>query len=87
MSHSFFFGVQVTLVVWVGSDFDRYVFYNLQSVSFQSHAFHWVVGQQAHFVDTDFTQNLSTYSVVAFVGLMAQADVASTVSIPSSCNL
>ena len=26
-------------------------------------------------MDTDFTQNLSTYSVVAFVGLMAQADV------------
>ena len=75
MSHSFFLGVQVSLVVWVGSDFDRYVFYNFQSVSFQSHAFHRIVGQQAHFVDTNLTQNLSTYSVVAFVGLMAQADV------------
>ena len=75
MSHSVFFGAQVALIVLVGSDFDRHVFHDFQSVSFQSHTFHRVVGEQTHFVDTDFTQNLGTYSVVTFVGLMSQTKI------------
>ena len=75
MSHSVFFGTQVALIVLVGRHFNGHVFYDFQSVGFQSHTFHRVVGEQTHLVDADFAKNLCTYSVVTFVGLVSQAKV------------
>ena len=73
--HSFLFGVQVTLVVFVGSYLDGHVFGYFEPVCLEPDPFHRVVGKKAHFVYSYFAQNLGTYAIVALVSLMAEADI------------
>ena len=75
VSHALLLRVEVTLVVGVGSDFNRHVLYNLESVAFESHTLHGVVGQQTNLADANLSENLRTHAVVSEVGVKAQMDV------------
>ena len=67
MSHSFFLCSQISLIIWIRNCFNRYIFYNFQSIGFQPYTFHGIICQKFHFVHSQFTQNLGSYSIVAFV--------------------
>ena len=75
MPHAFFLGAQIAFVVGIRRCLNGYILRNLQSVGFQSDTLHWVVGQEAHFVYTQFAEDLGTYAVVSLVSQMPQADV------------
>ena len=75
VSHALLLGVEVTLVVGVGGDFDRHVLHDFESIPFQSHTLHRVVGQQTYFADADFSEDLSTHTIVAQVGVETEVNV------------
>ena len=75
MPHSLFFSMKITLIVWVRGNLYRNVFYDLQSVSFQTYTFNRIVGDETHLADTYFAQYLCTYAVITFIGLVSQANV------------
>ena len=52
MTHSVSFGLEIALVVFVWYYFDRYIFYNFETISFQANTLDWVVGEQTHLVDS-----------------------------------
>lgn len=51
VSHPFLFGLQIAIVIGVGSDLDGYVLHDFQSVGLQSNALGGVVGHEPHLVD------------------------------------
>ena len=75
MSHAVFLRMQVTFVVNVRCDLDGHILHDFQSVGFQSHPFYRIIGKQTHLVNAYLTQDLCAYSIVAFIGLVSEADV------------
>lgn len=45
VSHALLLGVQVSLIVFVGGNLDRYVLYNLKAICLKTDTFHGIVGQ------------------------------------------
>ena len=75
MSHSFLLCSQVSLIVGVRNCFNRYIFHNLQSIGFESYTFHRIICQKFHFMHSQFTKNLSSYSIVTLIRQMSQANI------------
>ena len=75
MAHAVFFGTQITLVIFVRTDFYRHVLNYLKSVTFQTHALHWIVCQQTYLAHAEFTENLRTDTIVTFVWVETEVDV------------
>lgn len=75
VAHSFFFGVHVEAVVFVGGDFDGDVFDDFESIAFESDSFDGVVGHETHFLDAEEVENLRSDAIVAFVGSVSEVDV------------
>ena len=49
MSHTFLFRMQITFVVLVWSHFNRYIFYDFQTVCFETYALYRIVSEQDAF--------------------------------------
>ena len=71
MSHSFFLCSQVSLIIRIRNCFNRHVFYNLQSIGFQTNTFYRIICQKSHFVHSQFTKDLCAYSIITFVSKMS----------------
>lgn len=75
MTHSLLLRFEIPYIIFVRCNFDRYILYDFEAVRFQSDSFHWVVGEEPHFVYTKFLQYLCPAAIVALVGLKAQMSV------------
>src|SRR5690554_1417258 len=70
--HPGFLGMHIILIISIGLHLYGNVLNNLQSITFESNPLNGVVGHQTHFTNPQLTQNLSTHTIVALVGLKAQ---------------
>ena len=75
MPHAVLFCFEIAQIVGIGYHFDRYVFYNLQSIGFKSYTFHGIVCKQPHFVNAQVAKHLCTAAVVALVGFETKMNV------------
>ena len=75
MSHSRFFRFKIRAVVFVWFNYDRNVFDDGQSVTFQSDTFDGVVGDKTNFADSHFSKNLCANAIFAFVGSEAEMNI------------
>ena len=75
MSHTFFLGTEITLVVWIRSSLNSYVLRYFQTVSLQAYTLHGIIGHQPHFVHSYLTKNLGTYTIITLVCQMSQANI------------
>ena len=71
VTHPVLFRLEIAQVVGVGCYLDGHILDNLQPLSLESHALHWVVSQQAHLVDTQMPQHLCPTAIVSLIGLEA----------------
>ena len=71
----FLLRLQIFFVVLVGFDDNRECLDDFQAIPFQTAAFHRVVGDEAHLLDTEVAQNLGTDAVVALIGFESQLEV------------
>ena len=55
--------------------FEREAFCDFESIGFEPYPFYRIIGEQTHLADTDLTQYLGSHTVIAFVGLVSQADI------------
>lgn len=67
MSHAVLLGVEIALVIFVRANLDWYVLNDFESVAFESDAFYRIVCEQTNLANSEFTEYLSPYSIVAFV--------------------
>ena len=63
------------MIVLVGSDFHRHIFHNLKTIGFQAHTLHGVVGDETHLCHTEVAEYLSSHTIVALVGIIAQMHI------------
>ena len=75
MPHAVSLGLEITLIVLIRYNFDRYIFYDFQTVCFQTYALYWIIGEQAHFVYTEMTEHLCAATIVAFVWLETEMGI------------
>ena len=75
MPHSFFLCSQVSFIIRIRNCFNRYIFYYLQSVCFQTNTFHRIICQKSHFVYSQFTKDLCAYSVITLIGKVSQTNI------------
>ena len=68
MSHAVFLCLQITQIILIRGYLDGYILDDFEAVGFQSHSFYRVIGQQAHFVNTQVAQHLCATTIVALVG-------------------
>ena len=66
---------QVFFIVLVGMNFDRYIIYNLQAISHQSHPLLRVICDQPDFGNTQIPDNLRSDAVITFVHIETQLQV------------
>ena len=75
MPHAVSLGLEITLIVLVWHNFDRYIFYDFQIVCFETYALYRIVGEQTHFVYTEMTEHLCTATIVALVWLETEMGI------------
>ena len=75
MPHAVSLGLEITLIVLVWYNFDRYIFYDFQTVCFETYALYRIVGEQTHFVYTEMTEHLCTATIVALVWLETEMGI------------
>lgn len=75
MAHALALGGQIAFVVGVGGNLDGHILNNLQSVGFQPHPLHRIVGDETHLVDTQMAEHLCPAAVVALIGLEPEVDI------------
>ena len=69
------FSVHIASVVFVRLHFQRDYLRDVDTISFKSDAFHWIVGQETHLLDAERMEYVCPYAIVAFVGLVAEMQV------------
>ena len=72
MTHPVSFGLEIPFVVFIRYNFDRYIFYNFETISFQANSLDRVVSEQTHLVNSQLAQHLCTASIVALIWLEAE---------------
>ena len=75
MPHSFFLCSQVSFIIRIRNCFNRYIFYYLQSVCFQTNTFHRIICQKSHFVYSQFTKDLCAYSIITLISKVSQTNI------------
>ena len=75
MPHSFFLCSQVSFIIRVRNCFNRYIFYYFQSIGFQPYTFHRIICQKSHLMYPQFAKNLRTYSIIALISKVSQANI------------
>lgn len=73
--HAVSLGLEITLIVLVWYNFDRYIFYDFQTVCFETYALYRIVGEQTHFVYTEMAEHLCTATIVALVWLETEMGI------------
>ena len=75
MPHAVSLGLEITLIVLVWYNFDRYIFYDFQTICFETYALYRIVGEQTHLVHTEMTEHLCTATIVALVWLETEMGI------------
>ena len=75
MTHSFFFGLQILIVVFVRNDFYRNVFNDFESIGFKPDSLCRIVCKQSHLLHSELSEYLCTAAIVSLVRLKAEMNV------------
>src|SRR5690554_7294184 len=73
--HPGFLGMHIILIIGIGLHLYGNVLNNLQSITFESNSLNGIIGHQTHFTHPQLSQNLSTHTIVALIGLKTQFNI------------
>ena len=75
VGHAVFLRLEIEPVMLGRGNLDGNVLDYLQAVTLQADTFHGIIGDQTHFPDTEFMEDLSPHAVVALISLMPQVEI------------